>query len=175
MTKVNNDSLKTMFIGLLIIFFIFMAFAIYKKDDILSVANQIKESFTSSNEDNNDSDRNLKIAFRLFYTDWCPHCQTTKPEWDKMMNNWMMTKRQMYWQNNRLNYKDIKIEKVNCEKDKNTCKEFDIGGYPTIVLSIGNKNIEYNRDGRSHSDLISFLEAQLQSNGIKLEKLIYTG
>ena len=83
------------------------------------------------------------------------------------MKNWEMTKRQMYWENNRLTYQDIRIEKVNCEKDNKTCKDFDIQGYPTIVLTIGDKNIEYNGDSHSHGDLMRFLETKLQENGVK--------
>ncbi len=156
MTTVSNNGLRTMFIGLLIIFFIFLVFAIYKRDDILYV--NTNESF---------SGQNPKIAFRLFYTNWCPHCKSIKPEWLKLKANWDMTKRELYWENNKINYQDIKIEMVNCEKDEEICKEFDVQGYPTIVLSIGSKNIEYNGEGRSHSDLMRFLETKLLENGIK--------
>ncbi len=151
----DNSQLKTMFIGLLIVFLLFLLFAIYKRKDILY--NSEGEGFTNKQKN---------IAFRLFYTDWCPHCTSTKPEWEKLQANWNMAKREMYWENNRLNYQDIKIEKINCEKDKAICKEFDVQGYPTIVLSIGDKNIEYTGEARTHTELIRFLETKLLEYGV---------
>ena len=157
MTKNNNSSqFKTMFIGLLLIFLLFLIFAIYKRKDILY-----------NDDDEGFSNKEKGIAFRLFYTDWCPHCKTSKPEWEKLQANWKMTKRQMYWENNKINYNDIKIDMINCERDKATCKEFDVQGYPTIVLSIGDKNIEYTGESKSHHELMRFLETKLLENGIK--------
>ena len=72
----------------------------------------------------------------------------------------------MYWENNKLSYQDVNIEMVNCEKDKSTCKDFDVQGYPTMVLSIGDKNIEYTGEGKSHSDLMRFLEKNLLKIGV---------
>ena len=83
-----------------------------------------------------------------------------------MKQNWEMAQRELYWENKKLNYQDIAIEQVNCENDKDSCRNFDIQGYPTIILSIGNNNIEYDKGGRNHSDLMSFLESKLQENKI---------
>ena len=160
MAKNKTSQLKIMFIGLLIIFFLFLAFALYKRKDLLQNC-QLAEGF---HEDEINS--NKTIAFRLFYTNWCPHCQRIKPEWNLLKNSWDMAKRQMYWQNNKLTYKDVKIEMVNCEKDQTQCKQLDVQGYPTIILSIGNKNIEYTGKTRTNTELMRFLESKLLENGI---------
>ena len=151
----SNSQLKTMFIGLLIIFLLFLLFALYKKRDLLTTINT-EEGFNN----------NKNITFRLFYTDWCPHCQNIKPEFKKLITSWNMAKREMYWENNKLNYKDVKIEMVNCEKTKETCNNYDVQGYPTMILSIGDKNIEYTGEGTSKSDLMRFLETNLLKMGI---------
>lgn len=157
MAKIEqNNQLRTMFIGLLLVFLLFAILALYKRSDLLATMNS-EEGFASNQK---------PIAFRLFYTDWCPHCQNIKPEFKRLITNWNMAKREMYWENNKLSYQDVNIEMVNCEKDKSTCKDFDVQGYPTMVLSIGDKNIEYTGEGKSHSDLMRFLEKNLLKIGV---------
>ncbi len=154
MAKGDNKSVFYMLIGMLIVFGIFLAFSILMRNKILSPS---EEGF---------QDGNRSIRYRLFYTDWCPHCTSTKPEWKKMKEACESAQREMYWENNKLSYSDIQIETVNCEADKGQCKELQVQGYPTIILSIGDKNIEYEGGGRSQSDLMSFLETKLQENNI---------
>ena len=155
MAKKDNKTVYYMLVGLLVVFAIFLGFSLLMRSKILSPSSE--EGF---------QDGSKTIHYRLFYTDWCPHCTSTKPEWKKMKDAWESAKRELYWENNKLSYKDINIEAVNCEADKNQCKELQIQGYPTIILSIGDKHIEYDEGGRSHADLMSFLETKLQENDV---------
>ncbi len=161
MAKLDNQTLRNVLIGLLVVFGIFLLLAIFMRGSLLnyqsSVSESGKEQFTNGAP---------KIKYQLFYADWCPHCQTTKPEWKKMKENWDMAQRELYWENNKLSYQDVDIKLINCENDKDSCRSYDIQGYPTIILSIGDNNIEYDQAGRSHSDLMSFLESKLQENKI---------
>ena len=151
----DNKTVFYMLVGMLIVFAIFLGFSLLMRNKIIASG---EEGFQDSNR---------TISYRLFYTDWCPHCTSTKPEWNKMKEAWESAQRELYWENNKLSYKDIKIEAVNCEADKTQCKELEVQGYPTIILSIGDKHIEYEEGGRSQADLMSFLETKLQENDIK--------
>ncbi len=167
--KSENGQLKTMFLGLLMVFFFFLALAIYKRKEIIALSS-VEEGFQSSHSGIGSQNRETPdIYYRFFYADWCPHCQTTKPEWEKCQTNWNMLKRQLYWENNKINYQHIKLEKINCEKNGATCRQFDVQSYPTIVLSIGPKNIEYVGNDRSHTELMRFLETKLLENGFRYE------
>jgi thiol-disulfide isomerase/thioredoxin len=75
------------------------------------------------------------VDLYFFFTEWCPHCKTARPVWDKFkeeLNN-------KFVKNTRINF----IE-VNCEKKKNLAEKYDIKGYPTIKMVNGNKVIEYD-------------------------------
>ena len=38
-------------------------------------------------------DANKSCTMMLFYVDWCPHCKTAKPEWNKMKDKYARDKR----------------------------------------------------------------------------------
>jgi thiol-disulfide isomerase/thioredoxin len=162
MAELNRINVRNILIGLLIVFGIFFLLSVFMRGNLLKYQNTVSES----GMEHFNSNGVPKIRYQLFYADWCPHCQTTKPEWKKMKDNWDMAQREMYWENNKLSYQDVDIQAVNCENDKDSCRSFDIQGYPTIILSIGDNNIEYDKGGRNHSDLMSFLESKLQENKV---------
>ena len=62
----------------------------------------------------------------FFYVDWCPHCTTAKPKVKEFKS-----------QNPNVNVKE-----VNCEKDKETAKKFNVRGYPTVYLVKGEEKTE---------------------------------
>jgi thiol-disulfide isomerase/thioredoxin len=161
MGDLDKKTVRNILIGLLVVFGIFLLLSIFMRDKLLNYHKSVSESGLEQ-----FSNGAPQIKYQLFYADWCPHCQTTKPEWKKMKDNWEMAQREMYWENNKLSYQDVTIDMINCEDDKDSCRNFDIQGYPTIILSIGNNNIEYDKSGRNHGDLMSFLESKLQENKI---------
>ena len=67
----------------------------------------------------------------LFKAEWCPHCKTFLPEWDKLKNE----------------LKDFKFTKIDdSEKEvlnKYNQKDFQIKGYPTLFLGKNGKYLEY--------------------------------
>lgn len=78
----------------------------------------------------------------LFKADWCPHCRVFKPIWNNLKNE----------------FKDnIKFVTYDSEKNTEQIKSFNIKGYPTIILTVGNKAIEYigPRDDLSIKDFIN--------------------
>lgn len=65
----------------------------------------------------------------FFYTDWCPHCKTAKPEWTKFQNN---------YNTKSMNDYTIKCIPINCteETSENSkiIQKYSIDSYPTIKM-----------------------------------------
>lgn len=72
----------------------------------------------------------------LFYTDWCPHCKKTKPEWAQL--------KKLYENEKKVNGYTLNFIEVDCDANKDLADKFDINGYPTIKLVKGNQVIEFD-------------------------------
>ena len=87
-----------------------------------------------------------KSALVMFFTNWCGHCKALKPIYSKAAN---------------LAY-DQGIEgvlaAVDCGSDYDTCKKYDIGGYPTLKhFKNGKFVIDYTKE-RTTDAIIQFLK-----------------
>jgi protein disulfide-isomerase-like protein len=84
----------------------------------------------------------------LFYADWCGHCKTLHPVWDKAATE--------------VNVDGIKMGKVNCGDSNDPAhnaitKKYNINGYPTIYL-LNNGKIEAEYDGgRESKDFVNYI------------------
>ena len=87
--------------------------------------------------------------FHMYYVDWCPHCHSTKPEFDKLGSK--MT----------IGGKSVVCEAVNAEKNP----EKLLGkpeGYPSIQLyDAQGKMVDEYKGDRTASGFRSFLEEKL--------------
>lgn len=72
----------------------------------------------------------------FFYTTWCPHCKTAKPEWDKFKED-LNT-------NGHSSGVNLNFIEVDCEKDPTTTEKFKVTGYPTIKIHYNNNTVEYD-------------------------------
>lgn len=81
----------------------------------------------------------------LFYTDWCGYSKQFLPIWDQLQKHII---------DNRI---QIKMIKIDCEKDKKACSEFNIESYPTLKLVDNKKVLSFNQD-RSLENLITFIK-----------------
>ena len=71
----------------------------------------------------------------FFYTTWCPHCKTARPQWDEF-------KEEMDGQV--VNGTRIKFTEVDCDQDRATADRYDVKGYPTIKLVHGDEVVEFD-------------------------------
>ena len=62
----------------------------------------------------------------LFYAEWCGHCKTMKPEYEKATSELNGKKNS--------SGKTIRFEKVDCDENKELGKQFGVSGYPTIKI-----------------------------------------
>jgi len=129
----NLVSYKKFLIVLLIISFLIALTYIYFK-----YIKKNTETLISNNDDKtSDINANNKIAdLYFFYTDWCPHCKKTKPEWEKLKQN--------YENKNQINGYTLNFISVDCEANPELANKFKIEGYPTIKLVKNNQIIEFD-------------------------------
>ena len=91
----------------------------------------------------------------LFYVDWCPHCKTAKPEWEKVKSQ---------YNGKIINGYTVTFTEINCTTEtpeiEKLIAKFSIEGYPTIKLLKDGQVIEY--DAKPTKDtLTQFLNTAL--------------
>ena len=72
--------------------------------------------------DSNSNNKDITIIY--FYTEWCPYCKKSKPEWNKFKE---LVNLQEFG-------KSITFKEVDCDKDQEIANNYKIEGYPTIKL-----------------------------------------
>ena len=77
-------------------------------------------------------------TFVFFFAPWCGHCQSTKPEWDKLKKNPPA---------------NCKLVEVNCDDEPKVAEQNDIQGFPTFKLFKNGSVIDY--DGERTSDAMT--------------------
>lgn len=83
---------------------------------IYYINNQYEESFQIKSSSNkkieNMTNQSNKGTIILFYADWCGHCKTFKPSWDKIK----------YQYKNKYNFREIEHDLfIKCQNDINEC------------------------------------------------------
>ena len=71
-----------------------------------------------------------KTYMLLFYAPWCGHCKHMVDQVSELGEN--------------LYDEGFVIGAVNCENQKDIAKKYNIEGFPTIFMSVGNKTEPYN-------------------------------
>jgi thiol:disulfide interchange protein len=108
-----------------------------------------KEVDNMSNEDNNSAE------LLFFYADWCPHCKTAKPEWEK-------TKAE--YSNNTIDGYKVLFVDVDCthpdSKTTSMMDKYNVEGFPTIILLKNNEVITYDAKV-TYDHLSQFLKTAL--------------
>lgn len=77
----------------------------------------------------------------LFKAEWCPHCVAFKDTWNKLSNDYK----------NKLHF-----IAYDSEKNADEIRKYKIDGFPTLILMVNNKAIEYvgPRDEKSLKEFI---------------------
>lgn len=100
--------------------------------------NYLKEGFEVKGADlDKEVSEGKKVV--LFYADWCGHCKKLKPVWDKAAEQ--------------VNKEEKRMLKVNCDGDVDV-SNYDIKGYPTILIFEDGEHKEYNGE-RTLEDLLA--------------------
>lgn len=120
---------KVILIILLAAVFIVTAVYVYKKYISDKNSSQPKKQTCATGE-------SKSADLYLFYTEWCPHCKKTKPEWEQLKKN--------YSGNNNINGYKLNFIEVDCDANPEIADKFKVEGYPTIKLVKGNQIIEFD-------------------------------
>jgi thiol-disulfide isomerase/thioredoxin len=114
-----------------------------------------------------NADRNNRSAtIMMFFVDWCPHCKTAKPEWEKF---------KAAYDGKQINGYKLKCTAINCTDDSpgnykgdtpisadaaniaSLIQKYNIQSYPTIKLVIdGGETIEFDSK-ISKDSLVTFV------------------
>jgi|TARA_B110000285_G_C15135773_1_gene626779 thiol-disulfide isomerase/thioredoxin len=133
----NLMSNKYVIIAVLSLLFIVIGFFVYK-----SYVGSSDSSPTMTDDiydDGSDVSDSSDAELMFFHVDWCPHCKTALPEWEKIKKE---------YNNKKINGHRILFLEYNCtEETEETTKKIEtykIEGYPTIKLKIDGRVIEFD-------------------------------
>lgn len=118
------------------------------------INNIYNNEYSDSSDDYSDKLNNnitvieeVKPNITLYYANWCPHCNSLKPIWNK------------FYEKNKDNGKyDIKI--VDCSE---SCPNPDVEGYPTILLTNNKgKVLDFSGEIKNEKDLENYVLSNLE-------------
>ena len=133
LSNIFSNKKSLMIIGLTLLFII-IAIYTYKTWIVPRLSsNDYVENQELVIEDENNQGGVVELYF--FYTEWCPHCKTAKPTWNKFKQE---------IGENKIKGKTINFIEVDAEKESDLANQFKVEGYPTIKLVDNNKIIEYD-------------------------------
>jgi thiol-disulfide isomerase/thioredoxin len=134
----------------IVIFLIFLGISIYIYYNYIHP--KIFNNYTPNSEFINPEYDN-KILIMWFYTEWCPHCKSTKPEWDKFKDD----------VNNKSFDIPINFKEIDCDIYTDVADQYNIDGYPTIKLLYKTEVYDYDATPDRYR-LMEFLKGSLPSN-----------
>jgi thiol-disulfide isomerase/thioredoxin len=118
-TLKNLNLSKKILLVLFILFILFLFYSLINRKNLLKLQQQ--KDVSMENYVNNEP-----LKFSLYHVKWCGHCKTTKPEFDKLVND------DRY---KTINGKTIIYEKIDCEESPDRAEKAGVEGYPTIKLN----------------------------------------
>jgi thiol-disulfide isomerase/thioredoxin len=90
-------------------------------------------------------------SFTMYYADWCPHCQTAKPDFSALVEKGDVV----------VGSKRCAIRMVNSEKEAEKMKGKDVKGFPTFLLeTTEGETVEY-KGPRSTDGYLKFINEKL--------------
>lgn len=86
-----------------------------------------------------------KPTLGVYYTTWCGYSRNFLEQ----LNNGLL---------NDLQNAGVDVKLVDCDKDKQTCSDLGIQGFPTLLLHKNNKIIPYNEPRRENENVLNFVK-----------------
>ncbi|WAR16380.1 TXND5-like protein [Mya arenaria] len=94
--------------------------------------------------------------FIKFYAPWCGHCKRMAPTWDELAKKTGIEGK-------------VKIAKVDCTQNSQTCSKHSVRGYPTIMWFTNGEKSEDYRGGRELPSFEAFI-AKMTSADVEEKK-----
>ena len=142
--------------GLLIIFYYFvftretsvcLSTTIPKIEITKELTKELIKEIKKEKFENSENKMSNLIKVYNFNTSWCGYSVRFQPEWKKFEN-------EIQSRNDNIQAFDIKCDNVS---NKQMCVNYEIPGFPTIIIEKNNKKIDYNGP-RTSEALIEYIE-----------------
>ena len=121
-----------------------------KATPVKKKANKTKKATKSNKKKTKD-----ESTIVLIYANWCPHCQTMKPEWNEMKNRLGMDIETIEIEDYDFD-KDTKIRDIEDNKLKG--EHIEIMGYQTM-FKVHNGHMDYYGGSRTASEMIKWAKS----------------
>ena len=112
------------------------------------------EGYSNASSDSG-ADNHSVAVIRMFKVDWCPHCKTAKPEWEKVRDK---------YQGQQVNGHVVTFTEMNCTNETTEIaqmiEKYKIEGYPTIKLVKDDQVIDFEAKP-TESTLTQFLNTAI--------------
>jgi thiol-disulfide isomerase/thioredoxin len=90
-------------------------------------------------------------TFTMYYADWCPHCQTVKPEFTEFSKSAPIN----------VGGKKCQIQLVDAAKNPEAAKGKPVKGFPTFLLETTDGNVLEYQGERNTDGWLSFINKNL--------------
>lgn len=131
---------RWIFIVIIFIIFIYLGYNAYSRYEGFDSKSEKKKYQDVANA----QDFTPTVQLYMFFVDWCPHCKTAKPEWDKIKLKYNNTEVGGYLVecidiDCTDDFGEVTLEKSKYGAETPTkiseiIKQYDINGYPTVKL-----------------------------------------
>lgn len=151
--KLGNNNCGVM-LAVVVILVLVGGYFLLNKNGYLGNQEGFEGGITNMNEKPNPKEG--EVIMVLFFVDWCPHCKSVKPEWEKLMK----------LNNTNVNGKNIKIQAANAEGsevEKEAARDNNVEGYPTIKLISQSEVVDYN-GARNADEMGKFVKDYCRRN-----------
>lgn len=92
-----------------------------------------------------------KNTFTMYYADWCPHCQSVKPEFTELSNKGAIT----------VGDKSCEVRMIDAAKNPDAAKGKPVKGFPTFLLETTDGNIVEYQGERNTDGWLAFINSKL--------------
>ena len=134
----HASPVKVIAILLVLAIFIVLSMYIYNKNVLPRLVPKYKENneFTGNNSDNGANGGFGTAEIYYFYTEWCPHCKKSSPEWEAFVQE---------VDGQIVNGNTVHCHKIDCDNDSEGLADtFKVESYPTIKMVVGGNMIDYD-------------------------------
>jgi thiol-disulfide isomerase/thioredoxin len=111
-------------------------------------AMRVTERYSPSNNDTQSPGTNLVCT--MYYTEWCPHCKTVKPQWQALKDR---------LHGKKVGGRNIIVTSVDCEKEKDKASAAGVSGFPTFKFDIDGKSLTYSSPERTTDGFLSYIKS----------------
>jgi thiol-disulfide isomerase/thioredoxin len=150
--KVNSNkyTIITILFLLILTFVIYYIYTKYYSTKLLDLYKPNNEKMPLWTKDNSNV-----VEIMFFFANWCPHCKTAKPEWEKTKAEYNNTEMDGY----KIVFVDVDCTNPD-SKTTTMMDKYNVEGYPTIILLKNNEVITYDAKV-TYDHLVEFLKSAL--------------